>query len=119
MQGFLNFLLVLILAGVSQLLAPWWVIALVPFLVHIWRPSGYLAAFLSSFLAVALLWLLYSGYQHIESGGAISERITQVFRLPNATLLVVLTGLIGGLMAGLAGMAGYSIKNLFQRERIV
>lgn len=113
MQAFLNFLLILILAAVSQMVAPWWMIALVPFAVHIWRPSSFAGAFFSSFLAVALLWLGYAGYQHIESVGVMSERMAQIFRLPNATLLLALTGLVGGLMAGLAGMAGFSIKNLF------
>ncbi|PWJ59901.1 hypothetical protein CLV98_10175 [Dyadobacter jejuensis] len=116
MQGIINFFVVFILALVGQLLAPWWMIALVPFAVQFWRPVGFLPSFLSSFLGIALLWLGYGWYQHSESAGILSERMAQVFSLPNAPALLAITVLVGGLMGGLAGLAGFSVKNIFMAD---
>ncbi|CAG5009392.1 hypothetical protein DYBT9275_04486 [Dyadobacter sp. CECT 9275] len=112
----MNFLIIIITTAVLQIFAPWWVIGLIPFLVHFWRPTSYSNTFLSSFGAIAMVWLAYGLYLHINSGGAMSDRIAQIFSLPNGLLMLAVSTLVGGLAGGFAGMAGFSVRSLFLKN---
>ncbi len=112
----LNYIIILIVTAILQLVAPWWVIALVPFLVHIWRPTNFGLSFLAGFLAIATLWLGYGWYLHNASNGLMSNRIAEIFTMPNTGYLLAITALVGGLAGGFAGMAGFSLKNLFIKD---
>jgi hypothetical protein len=110
----MNFIIIFILTAVSQLFAPWWMVALVPFLINAWRPATSGRAFLISFAAIAVLWFSYGLYLHVNSEGAMSDRIAEIFSLPNGILLLVVTTIVGGLVGGFAGMAGFFLQQLFE-----
>lgn len=109
----MNFLIIFIVTAILQLFTPWWTIALVPFLVIIWRPATPLRAFVTGFLAISLLWFFYGLYLHISTDGAMSNRIAQVFSLPNGILLLMVTTTIGGITGGLAGLSGSLLRRAF------
>lgn len=109
----MNFIVIFLLTAALQIVAPWWVIALIPFLVHAWRPTTALPAFLTSFGAVAALWFGYGFYLHTNSEGAMSNKIAAIFGLPNGLLLLVVTAIIGGLVAGLSGLSGVHVRQMF------
>ncbi len=112
----MNFLIILVAAAICQFTAlPWWTIAVVPAIVHIWRPTSYGSAFIQSCLAVGLLWFGYALYIQINSQGAMSDRMAQVFSLPNGYVLLGISTIVGALVAGTSGMAGYSIRTLFKK----
>jgi hypothetical protein len=113
----MNFILILITTAVLQLIAPWWVVALVPFLINAWRPSTLGHSFWVSFAAVAVLWFSYGLYLHVNTGGSMSNRIAEIFSLPNGLLLLVITCLVGGLVSGAAGLSGFFVQQLFQVKR--
>lgn len=100
----MNFILILLLSAISQFFAPWWVIAVVPFVISFWRPSS--DSFWIGFLAIALLWLSYGFYLHFISGGAMSDRIAEIFSLQKGILLLIVTAIVGGLVGGMAGLSG-------------
>lgn len=103
----LLFLLILVLAAVAQLFLPWWVITPLCLLLAAWRgPSGG-RAFLAGFLGIGLGWLLLAGWLHIQNDGLLSHRVAQLLPLGGqGWLLVVLTAVVGGLVGGLAALAG-------------
>lgn len=104
-------LLIALLSLLAQLVLPWWSIALVAFTFCFGRPLGSGRAFLYSFLGVGLVWLGYSLLQHAQSGGILTSRMAEVLKLTsNATYLLILTPLLGGLVAGVAGLAGYWVR---------
>ncbi len=111
-----NYIIILIATAVLQFIAPWWTIALVPFAVHLWRPTSYGLSFLAGFFAITTLWLGYGWYLHDVSNGLMSNRIAEIFTLPNAYYLLAITALVGGITGGFAGMAGFSLKNLFIKD---
>lgn len=113
----MNFIIIFIITAIFQLFAPWWVIALIPFLVNTWRPSGAIPAFIVSFAAIAMLWFSYGLYLHINSGGSMSDRIAGIFSLPNGIVLLVVTTVVGGLVGGMAGLAGFFVRQLFEIQR--
>lgn len=104
-------LLIALLSLVAQLVLPWWSIALVAFAFCFGRPLGSGRAFLYSFLGTGLVWLGYALLQHVQSGGVLTSRMSEVLKLPaSATYLLLLTPVLGGLVAGLAGLAGYWVR---------
>lgn len=80
---------------------PWWggfvaVAAIEAFLGH---KGGY--PFLTGFYGVALPWLTMALVADVANGQQLSHMIQQLFHLPRIPyLMVVLTGLLGGLLGG-------------------
>ena len=109
----MNFILIFIVTAVLQFFTPWWTIALVPFLMMLWQPASPVRSFAVSFGAVALLWFTYGLYLHINSEGAMSNRIAEIFSLPNGILLLFATTIAGGLVAGFSGLSGSLVRQTF------
>jgi hypothetical protein len=110
----MNFILIFITTAVLQLIAPWWVVALTPFLINAWRPSSPGYAFFVSFGAIAMLWLSYGLYLHVNTAGSMSNRIAEIFSLPGGWMLLLITSIIGGLVGGIAGLSGFYVQQVFQ-----
>lgn len=103
----LLFLLILILAGLAQLLLPWWVVVPVAFGLALWwgRTGG--RAFLAGFGGVGLGWLVLAVWLLWHNEGRLAHRVAQLLPLGgHSWLLVLLTALVGGLVGGLAALAG-------------
>ncbi|MBO0360325.1 hypothetical protein J0X19_20360 [Hymenobacter sp. BT186] len=101
------FLLILVLAFVAQLFLPWWVITPLCFgLAAALNGTGG-KAFWAGFLGVGLGWLLLAGWLTIRNDGLLAHRVAQLLPLGgNSWLLVSVTAVVGGLVAGLAALAG-------------
>ena len=112
----MNFLLIFVVTAVVQFFTPWWTIALVPFLIALLRPDTGVKSFVISFAAIALLWFFYGFYLHINSEGAMSNRIAEIFTLPGGLALLAVTTVIGGLVGGFAGLAGSLTRQAFSRK---
>ena len=104
-------LLIALLSLLAQLVLPWWSIALVAFAFCFGRPPGGGRAFLYSFLGVGLVWLGYVLWQHVQSGGVLTSRMSEVMKLPATPIyMLLITPLLGGLVAGFSGLAGYWVR---------
>jgi hypothetical protein len=110
----MNFILIFLIAAVLQWVGPWWLIALVPFLIIVWRGKDAKSSFFEGFLAIGTLWFVYGLYQHIHSDGAISNRISEIFGLPNGLILLLFTTLIGAIVGGTAALAGLYLQKIFE-----
>jgi hypothetical protein len=90
---------------------PWWSIAIVAFLVAALIPQSAGISFLTGFLSLFLLWgilsfLVSSGNQHI-----LAHKMSLVmFKVDSVFLLILVTGLIGGLVAGFAALTGSFLR---------
>ena len=105
-------LLTALLAFISGLFLPWWMIAItslvVALLVH--QKAG--KAFLAGLLGVFLLWAGLAWWIDMKNNGVLSERIANVLPLGgNSMLLVLVTGLVGGLVAGLGAITGSYLRS--------
>jgi hypothetical protein len=110
----LPMLFIMALAFLAGLWLPWWIIAvvaaLVCFIVDVRRSFG------TSFLAGLLLWGGMAFFYSQRNEGILSEQIADLFMGLSGLLQVLLTGLIGGLAAGLGGYAGRSLRELLTKE---
>jgi len=101
------FLLIFALGLALQFVGPWWIIAPVALLggAALGRTGG--RAFLAGFAGIGLGWLLLAAWQNHLNDGRLARRVAELLPLGgSAAALVLLTAVIGGLVGGLAALAG-------------
>lgn len=112
MKFLVAIILTALLAFISGLFLPWWGIAITSFLVSVIVHQKAGKAFLSGLLGVLLLWAGLAWWIDMKNNGVLSKRIASVLPLGgNAILLILVTGLIGGLVAGFAAMSGSFLRS--------
>ncbi len=112
MKFFGALILTALLAFISGLFLPWWGMALTSLLVAllIHQRSG--KAFLSGLLGVFILWGGLAWWIDIKNDGVLSTKIASILPLGgNVILLIILTGVVGGLVAGMAAMGGSFLRS--------
>lgn len=111
------FLFILIVAFILQLFLSWWIIVPGAFALSLWRSTSGKNAFKSGFWAIFLLWIGTALYYTIPNHNLLANRVAQLFMLPETSIswivILLVTALIGGLVAGLAALAGYFCKAAF------
>ena len=101
------FLLILVLAFGTQLFLPWWVITPLCFGLAAWRGQSGGRAFFAGFLGIGLGWLALAGWLSWQNDGLLAHRVAQMLPLGGqAWLLTLATAVVGGLVGGLAALAG-------------
>ena len=112
MKFLVAIVLTALLAFISGLFLPWWGIAITSLLVALLVHQKAGKAFFSGLLGVFLLWAGLAWWIDMKNNGVLSKRIASVLPLGgNAILLILITGLIGGLVAGLAAMSGSFLRS--------
>lgn len=105
------FLLNIVLAFAAGLYLPWWSIALTAFLVSVAIPQAPFKAFLSGFLSLVILWGGLAFFIDRANQHLLLNRVAALFKLGEASyVLIILTALIGGVLAGLASLSGTYIR---------
>jgi hypothetical protein len=117
MKRLINYILIVLATALLQLFLPWWIIALIPFVLFLVRPERPVLAFVTSLVGVATVWAAYIMYLHSGTPGSMSNRIAELFFLPNGIVLAVLSVLIGGCVAGFSGLAGALVRPFFAGKR--
>ena len=110
-------ILILVLSSAAQLDLPWWSLALVAFGVALaLAPSGKVG-FWAGFVGAALSWVLPAAWLAYQNEGLLAHRVAQLLPLGGSPVALVLaTGLVAGLVGGLAGLAGVWVREAFSRK---
>lgn len=112
MKLFAAIIVTALLSFISGLFLPWWGIALAALLTAIIIHQNAGKAFLSGFLGVLLLWAGLAWWIDLQNDGVLSKKIASILPLNgNGLLLIFVTGIIGGLVAGLAAMSGSYLRS--------
>ena len=120
MRLLLSILLIATLSFLAGLYLPWWSIAIVAFLVALLIPQSIGKCFLAGFLGVFLLWGLLALWIDIKNDSVLSKKIAQLLPLGGVSILLILiTALIGALVAGFAAMSGGSLRPVRKERRYV
>ena len=103
------YILILISSAVAQYFGPWWTLPLVCFALCFWKANSAKSAFAVPAAAALTLWVGYAGFLHYTTNGVMTTKITQLFlqKLPYDAALIAITGILAGVVAGLAGLAGF------------
>ena len=112
MKFFVAVILTALLAFISGLFLPWWGIAVTSLLVAVLVHQKAGKAFFAGFWGVFLLWAALAWWIDMKNNGLLSKKIASVLPLGgNALLLIVVTGFVGGLVAGMAAMSGSFLRS--------
>jgi len=109
----MKWIIIAISALILQLFLPWWSIAIAGFISGVFFIQKPGKAFLNGFFGIFALWSAVSLYIYIVNEGLLAERLADLFSLPHGLLVVLLTGLIGGICGGLSAITGNYFKALF------
>jgi len=89
----------------------WWSIAIAAFVVAALIPQRPLLAWLSGFLGLFLLWGGLSFFINEKNGGLFAAKIAGILPLGgNVILLMLVTALVGALVAGFAALSGSYLR---------
>jgi hypothetical protein len=103
--------LIMLLSFISGLFFDWWVMAVPAFLVSVLIEQLPWKAFLSGLLAILLLWSGLAFWIDTRNESILSARIGELLGIGGSSfLLILITGLIGGLVGGFASLAGSYLR---------
>lgn len=104
-------ILIILFSFLVCLYFPWWSISIVAFIIPILIPQGHLASFISGFVALFLLWGIMSLWISISNGNILAHRVSLlIFKADNPYLLIIVTALIGAMVAGFAALTGSFLR---------
>ena len=106
MKFILSVVLIALLSAVVAYFLPWWSVAIVAFFIG----GRSRKAFLAGFCGVALCWLVAALTHDLANDHILSSRMAVLFKLPNYSLFMCVTVLVGGLIGGLAAWSGSMLR---------
>jgi len=106
MRFILAVILITVLSAIAEWFLPWWMIAVVAFVVSLFMALKPGKAFSAGFAGIGIFWLIASLMHDIPNEHILSTRMAALFHLPNYGLFIVITVFVGGLIGGLAALAG-------------
>lgn len=104
------FILILILSYLLQLFLPWWIIVVISFAACGLIGKTAKISFWSPFFAILLLWIGMALYKSIPNENLLAGKIAVMFGLSAWWHILIVTGLIGGIAAGISGLCGYLFR---------
>lgn len=109
-KSILNFFATLLLAVLLSMFLPWWSVMLAALISACVFPLEKSAVFWTPFLSVWLYWSVYSFLLSSANDYILAQKIASLFPLNgNPYLLILATGTLGGMAAGVSGVLGRQI----------
>lgn len=93
-----------------QSVLPWWSLAIGCLAVGYGFSQRSVKSFTAGFIGVGVLWLAMALLIDLNTNSILSERVAQLFPTKTVPLLYVVTILVGGLVGGMASLAGSLLK---------
>lgn len=106
MKPLILILIIAILTYSFSMFLPWWISGVVAFIVCYFFKPGHFTAFTASLLAVFGVWLIKSYFADSNFDIPMSSILSKILGDMPTSSVFFLTGLIGGIPAGMAGLLG-------------
>ncbi len=111
------FFIILISSLVVSFVLPWWIVAIISFLSALFIAKSSAHAFWSAFAAIFIVWTVMALFKSVPNNHILATRMAHVFPLGgNWILLLLITAVIGGLVAGMAAMSAHLIRKAFNNK---
>ncbi|MEM6516143.1 MAG: hypothetical protein AAF688_08155 [Bacteroidota bacterium] len=112
-KNIINFALTLIFAIIFSQFLPWWSVMLAGFLAALIIRLKKAAVFFVPFLAILIFWSAYAYFLSSTNDFILAEKIALLLYLGGSPyLLILITGVIGGIAAGTAAILGRQIRSV-------
>ena len=113
----INFVATIIIALILSQFLPWWSVMLAAFLTALFFSLKRAAVFVVPFLAITIYWIVYAYILSSNNDFVLAKKIAVLLPLKgNQYFLLLLTGIIGGLAAGVAGIFGKQCGLIFNKS---
>ena len=108
MKNFLLSVVVIIIGcALLQPFLPWYVVAMVAFIAGYTVKQNWLSAFASGFAAIFILWVGYAFLLSHANNDLLARKVATLLPLHgHVYLLLIITGVVGGLVSGFAALSG-------------
>lgn len=119
MKFFVAIILTALLSFVAGIYIKWWwFFAIIAFLVAFLVNQGAGKAFLAGFLGLFLLWAGLAWWIDIKNESVLSVKIAELLPLGGSAIaLILVTGFLGGLVAGFAAMSAGFLRSAGHADR--
>ncbi len=116
MKFIISLLLTAILSYALSLFMPWWCIAIAGFVVALFIYQRDWVSFLTGFISLFLLWGILSLVISTHNNDVLAHRVSAlILKADNPLLLILVTAMIGALVAGFAALTGSLARKAFFR----
>jgi hypothetical protein len=113
----INFIATIVLAYVLSLFMDWYSVMIASALTGLLIPLKRFAVFFIPFIAIFILWAIYSYSLASNNDFILAKKVATLLDLNgNTTMLIVVTGIVGGLAAGISGILGKQLSILFSKD---
>lgn len=112
MKYWVHVIIVLLLGALLGQFFPWWSIAVIAAISSFLLKHKFGLAAMFGFLAGILLWGGLAFYLDVENQHILSSRMGELFGGLNSTLLIVMTGFLGGVIVSLGSMVGSALQEI-------
>lgn len=115
-KSLINFIVTLIVAIILSQFLPWWSVMVASFVTALFFSVKRAAVFFVPFLAIFLFWAVYAFWLGNSNDFIMAKKIAVLLPLGgNPYLLILVTGFIGGLAAGVSALFGKQCSLLVKR----
>ena len=113
----INFIATIVLAFILSLFLPWWSVMTAALTTALFIPLKKAAVFFIPFLAILLFWVMYSFILSSGNDFTLAKRISILLTLGGSPyVLMLVSGIVGGLAAGISAIFGRQLSLLFKKE---
>jgi hypothetical protein len=110
----INFIATIIIAVLLSQQLPWWSVMVAAFVTSLFLPLKKSAVFFVPFLAIAILWIVHAFYLSNGNDFILAKKIAVLLPLNgNPYILMLVTGIVGGISAGISAVFGKQCSLLF------
>lgn len=110
------FFIILILSLAVSFVLPWWIVAIISFLTALLIAKGSAHAFWSAFAAIFIVWVAMALFKSVPNDHILAIRVAHLLPLGGKwILLLLITALIGGLVAGMSALSGLLLRKAFNK----
>jgi hypothetical protein len=104
------FLIILITSFLLQLVLPWWLIVIISFITCGLIGKTGKVSFWQPFMAIAILWTAMALFKTLPNQNLLASRIALMLGLPLWWWIMVISSLLGAVVAGIGGYCGYQFR---------
>ena len=116
-KNIINFTATIVLALVLSLFLPWWSVMTAALTTALFIPLKKVAVFFVPFIAILLFWIVYSFILSSGNDYTLAKRIAVLLSIgENPYILILITGVVGGLAAGIAAIFGKQLSLVMTKK---
>lgn len=97
---------------------PWWMVAIIGFIVAILTGLNPAQAFFSGLLAVSIVWIIAALIADSGNQISVAEMMSEVIGGLPPVAVTLVTGLIGGIVSGLGAMTGVYARYIWKPHKL-